>query len=135
MPLSSLLNDTAGILSSDSTPDIMIWQSVLKELEKQKTKIAIAQEQDFTINHGKSPVKKKSKFTSQNLRENGKNRKKFMRYNLNDDEREQLKENDKIRKKQMRDNLDDNKIGELKNVDNKRKKKNVPTLILMKRNC
>ena len=35
----------------------------------------------------------------------------------------------------MRDNLDDNKIGELKNVDNKRKKKNVPTLILMKRNC
>ena len=134
MPLSSLLNDTAGILSSDSTPDIMIRQSVLKELEKHKTKIAIAQGQDFTINHGKSPVKRKSKFASQKLRENG-NRKKFMRYNLNDDEREQLKEKDKIRKKQMRDKLDDNKIGELKNVDNKRKKKNVPTLILMKRNC
>ena len=54
---------------------------------------------------------------------------------LDDDKREQVKESDKIRKKQMRDNLDDNKIGELKNVDNKRKKKNVPTLILMKRNC
>ena len=54
---------------------------------------------------------------------------------LDDDKREKVKESDKIRKKQMRDNLDDNKIGELKNVDNKRKKKNVPTLILMKRNC
>ena len=42
MPLSSLLNDTAGILSSDSTPDIMFQQSVIKELEKHKTKIAIA---------------------------------------------------------------------------------------------
>ena len=37
MPLSSLLNDTAGIRSSDSTPDITIQQSVIKELEKQKT--------------------------------------------------------------------------------------------------
>ena len=35
MPLSSLLNDTAGILSLDSAPDIMIQQSVIKELEKQ----------------------------------------------------------------------------------------------------
>ena len=34
MPPSSLLNDTAGILSLDSTPD-MIQQSVIKELEKQ----------------------------------------------------------------------------------------------------
>ena len=33
MLLSSLLNDTAGILSSDSIPDIMIQQSVIKELE------------------------------------------------------------------------------------------------------
>ena len=79
MPLSSLLNDTAGILSSDSTPDIMILESVIKELEKQKTKTAIAQEQDITINHVKSPVKRKPKFTSCNFRENGKNRKKFMR--------------------------------------------------------
>ena len=35
MPLSSLLNDTVGILSLDSAPDIMIQQSVIKELEKQ----------------------------------------------------------------------------------------------------
>ena len=33
MSLSSLLNDTAGILSSESIPDIMIQQSVVKELE------------------------------------------------------------------------------------------------------
>ena len=33
MLLSSLLNDTARILSSDSIPDIMIQQSVIKELE------------------------------------------------------------------------------------------------------
>ena len=62
MLLSSLLNDTARILSSDSTPDIMIWQSVIKELEKQKSKIAIAEEQDITVKHVKSPAKRKSKF-------------------------------------------------------------------------
>ena len=122
MPPSSLLIDSAGILASDSAPDIMIRQSVIKELEKQKTKIAIAQEQDITINHVKSPVKRNSKFTSHNIRENGKSRKRFMCYNLNDDKREQLKENDKIRKKQMHDNFDDNKKGELKKVDSKRKK-------------
>ena len=60
MPPSSLLDDTAGILSSDSTPDIMTRQAVIKELEKQKTKIVIAQEQDITIKHVKSPVKRKS---------------------------------------------------------------------------
>ena len=42
IPPSSLLNDTAGKLSSDSTLDVMIQQSVIKELEKQKTKITIA---------------------------------------------------------------------------------------------
>ena len=62
MLLSSLLNDTARILSSDSTPDIMIWQSVIKELEKQKSKIAIAEEQDITIKHVKSPANRKSNF-------------------------------------------------------------------------
>ena len=92
MPLSSLLNDTARILSSDSTPDITIWNDY--ELEKQKTKIPVAQEQDITINHVRSPVKRKSKFRSRNFRENGQNRKKFVRYNFNDDKREQLKKND-----------------------------------------
>ena len=48
MPPSSLLNDTARILSSDSAPDIMIRQSVIKKLEKEKTNIVIAQEQDIT---------------------------------------------------------------------------------------
>ena len=135
MPPSSVLDDTAGILSSDSTPDIITRQAVIKELEKQKTKIVIAQEQDITIKHVKSPVKRKSKSTSCNFRENGNNRKKFMRYNRNDQKREQLKENDKIRKKQMRHSIDDDKIGEFKNVDSKRRKrKNVTTLILMKSN-
>ena len=40
----------------------MIWQSVIKELEKQKSKIAIAEEQDITVKHVKSPAKRKSKF-------------------------------------------------------------------------
>ena len=34
MPPSNLSNSTTGILSSDSTPDIMIRQSVIKQLEK-----------------------------------------------------------------------------------------------------
>ena len=41
MPPSSLLNDTAEILSSDSKPDILIRQSVIKELEKLKTKLVL----------------------------------------------------------------------------------------------
>ena len=57
---------------------------------------------------------RKSKFTIHNFRENGKNRKKFIYHNLNDDKREQFKESDRIRKKQMCDTLDDNKKGELK---------------------
>ena len=135
MPPSSLLDYAAGILSSDSAPDIMTRQAVVKELEKQKTKTVIAQEQDITIKHVKSPFKRKSKFTSCNFRENDNNRKKFMRYNRNDQKRKQLKENDKIRKKQMRHSIDDDKIGEFKNVDSKRRKrKNVTTLILMKSN-
>ena len=110
MPPSSLLND---IPSSDSTPDIIIQQSVIKELEKQKTKKAIAQKQDITINHVKFPFKRKSKFTSRNFRENDKYRKKFMHHNLDDDKRKLLKEK-KIKKKQICDNPDDNKKGELK---------------------
>ena len=47
MPPSSLLNDTVGIFPSseiitESSLDIMSWQSVIKELEKQKTKVDIA---------------------------------------------------------------------------------------------
>ena len=78
MPPSSLLNDTAGILSSDSTLGIMIGQSVIKKLEKQ---------QDITINHVKSSVMIKSTLLSRTFKENDKNRKKFMRHNLDDDKR------------------------------------------------
>ena len=108
MPLSSLLNDTAGILSLDSAPDIMIQQSVIKELEKQN-KISYCSEARCYQKPCQFPVKRKSKFASRIFRENGKNRKKFMRHNLNDDKREQLKENDRIRRKQMCDNLDNKK--------------------------
>ena len=78
MPPSSLLNDTAGILSSDSTLGIMIGQSVIKKLEKQ---------QDITINHVKSSVMIISTLLSRTFKENDKNRKKFMRHNLDDDKR------------------------------------------------
>ena len=91
----------------------------MKELKNQKNKTKIVR---YYYKPCEISSQRKSKFTSRNFRENGKNRKKFIRYNLNDDKREQLKENDKIIKKQMRDNLDDNKKGELKKVDNKRKK-------------
>ena len=78
MPPSSLLNDTAGILSSVSTLGIMIGQSAIKKLEKQ---------QDITINHVKSSVMIKSTLLSRTFKENDKNRKKFMRHNLDDDKR------------------------------------------------
>ena len=53
-----------------------------------------------------SPVKRKSKFTNRSSRENDKKRKKFMRDNFGEDEKEQLKKDDKKRKREMRDNLE-----------------------------
>ena len=56
----------------------------------------------------KSPVKWKSKFTNCSSRENEK-RKKFMRVNFRENEKEQLKKDDKKRKGEMRDNLHEEK--------------------------
>ena len=57
----------------------------------------------------KSPVKRKSKFTNRSSRENDKKRKKFMRDNFGEDEKEQLKKDDKERKREMHDNLEEEK--------------------------
>ena len=70
----------------------MIQQSVLQELEKQKTKLATDQQKDKTnSNKVKSPVKRKSEFTNRSSKENDKKRSKFMRDDFGEDEKEQLK--------------------------------------------
>ena len=94
MFLSNLLNDSTGILSFDSTPDIINQKFIIKELEKQKTKITIAQDNyylDCLIILVKSLVKRKSKFVNFSFKENGKSTKKFLRHNLDHDKRDQLK--------------------------------------------
>ena len=77
----------------------MIQQSVLLELEKQKAKLAMDQQNKKTSSRKvKSPVKRKSQFTNCTSRESDKKRKKFMRHNFGEDEKEQLKKNDKKKK-------------------------------------
>ena len=74
----------------------MIRQSVLLELEKQKVKLAMDQQNKKTSSSKvKSPVKRKSQLTNCSSRENDKKRKKFMRDNFGEDEKEQLKKDDK----------------------------------------
>ena len=61
----------------------MIRQFVLQELEKQKAKLAVDQEKEETnSNKVRSPIKRKSKLTNRNFRENYKRMKKFMRDNI-----------------------------------------------------
>ena len=68
----------------------MMRQSVLLELEKQEAKIAMDQQNKKTSSSKvKSPVKRKSQFTNRSSRENNKKRKKFMRDNFAEDEKEQ----------------------------------------------
>ena len=70
------------------TVETMIWQSVLQELEKQKTKLTIVQGEEKTdASKVKDPVKRKSKFTSRSYKENDKKRKKFMHDNINDEKK------------------------------------------------
>ena len=57
----------------------------------------------------KCPAKRKSKFTNHSSREYDKKRKKFMRDNFGEDEKEQLKKDDKKRKREMLDNLEEEK--------------------------
>ena len=95
-----LLNGTAGVSSTSEliseTAETMIQQSVLQELEKQKTKLATDQQKDKTnSNKVKSPVKRKSEFTNRSSKENDKKRSKFMRDDFGEDEKEQLKKKKK----------------------------------------
>ena len=84
----------------------MIQQSVLQELEKQKEKLTMNQQEEKTnSNEVKSPMKRKLKFTNHYSRENDKKRKKFMCDNFGKDEKQQSKKDDKKRKGEMRDNL------------------------------
>ena len=82
---------------------ILIRQSVLLELEKQKVKLAMDdQKQKTNSNKVKSPVKRKSEFTNCSSRENDKKKKKFMCNNFGEDEKEQLKKYDKKKNKEKR---------------------------------
>ena len=88
------LNGTARVsLTTELISEIvdsMIQQSVLLELEKQKVKLAMSQQKEKTNSSKvKSIVKKKSKFTNRISIENDKKRKKFMRDNFGEDEKEQ----------------------------------------------
>ena len=94
------LNGTAGVSSTSEliseTAETMIQQSVLQELEKQKTKLATDQQKDKTnSNKVKSSVKRKSEFTNRSSKENDKKRSKFMRDDFGEDEKEQLKKKKK----------------------------------------
>ena len=57
------------------------------------------QKQKTNSTRVKSPLKRKSKFRNRNSRENDEKRKKFMRDNFGEDEKEELKKVDKKRKK------------------------------------
>ena len=80
------LDGSAGVSSTSEliseTAESIIWQFVLQELEEQKAKLAMDQQKEKTnSSKGKSPVKRKPKFTNRSSRENDKKRKKFMRDN------------------------------------------------------
>ena len=108
------LNGTAGVISTSGiiseTAETMIRQSVLQELEKRKTKLAMGQQKEKTNSSKvKSPAKRKSKFTNHSSRENDEKRKKCMHDDFGEDEKEQLKKDDRKRKKEMRNNLEEEK--------------------------
>ena len=78
-------------------------------------------------------MKRKSKFTNRSSRENDKKRKKFMRDNFGEDEKEQLKKDGK-KEREIRDNLEEKKKNIQKKRITKEKKKSVITSVIMKKN-
>ena len=131
------LNGTTGVSSTSEliseTAETMIRQSVLLELEKQKAKLAMDQQKEKTnSNKVKSPVKRKPKFTNRCSKENDKKRKKFIRDNFDEDEKEQLKKVDKNRKKEVCDNFEEKKNIQKKRIT-KAKKKSMITLMKIKK--
>ena len=102
----------------------MIQQSVLQELEKQKTKLATDQQKDKTnSNKVKSPVKRKSEFTNRSSKENDKKRSKFMHDDFGEDEKQLKKKDDK--KERKKKNIKKKRIA-------KEKKQNVITVMIIK---
>ena len=108
------LNGTAGVSSTSElileTAESIIRQSVPLELEKQKAKSAMNQQKEkINSSNVKFLVKRKAKFTNRSSRENYKKRKKFMRDNFDEDQKQQLKKDDKKRKGEIGDNLGEEK--------------------------
>ena len=99
------LNGTPGVSSTSElisgTTDSMIPQSVLMELEKQKAKSAMDQQEEKTNSSKVKSPARKSKSTNGSSRENNKKRKKFMCDNFGEDEKEQLKKDHKKRKREI----------------------------------
>ena len=93
------------------------------------------QKEKTNSSKAKSPVKRKSKFSSCISRENDKKRKKFMHDNFGEDEKEQLKKDDKRKKREMRDNLQEEKKNIPKKRITKEKNQNVITLRILKKNA
>ena len=146
----TLQSNSIGATEVEFTVEMRNRQSLLKELEKQKGKITIAQEKKHNsneslstaaLNEVKSPVKRKKKFSETlsrkrvktfrdnlddgektKIKDNEKNRLKKMRDNLDDDEKTEIKSDDKQRKKEKRDNLDDDEKTKIKSDDIQRKK-------------
>ena len=102
------VGSTSELISE--TAESIIRRCVVLELEKQNAKLAMDQQKE-KINSikVKSSVKRQSNFANRTSRENGKKRKKLMRDNFGEDEKEQLKKDDQKRKKEMPDYLDEEK--------------------------
>ena len=77
-------------------------------------------------------MKRRSQFTNRSSRENDKKRKKFMRDNFGEDEKEQLKKDHKKGKREICDNLEEKKMNIQKKRITKEKKQNVITSMIMK---
>ena len=127
------LNGTAEISSTSELiskiAETIICQPVLQELEKQEAKLVMDQQKEKTnSNKVKSAVKRIPKFTNRSSRENDK-RKRYMRGNFGEDEKEQLKKDDKKRKKSNNNqviiiiyNLDNNQKEHLRQYEKEIKK-------------
>ena len=90
--------------------------------KKNKKKLVIAQEEEKPdLSKVKYSVKRKSKFTNCNSKENDKKRKEMMLDNINDEKKEHLKKRITKGKKTKGDNLDGNKKEQLRNYGKIRK--------------
>ena len=116
------------------TAEIVVRQSVLQELEKQKTKLTIVQEEEKpNPSKVKCLVKRKSEFTNRSSKENDKKREKLMLDNISDERKEHLKKKDSKRKKEKRDNLNLDEKEQLRTSRRKERKLCLITLMMNKK--